>query len=170
MKRSVLTLAVLVAGLVIWNCGGSQEPGSAAAEAEPAGTTEQVATENQQPAEATPPNDLGVGPITEPMQIPETIDEQLAQKGEEIFKAKCTACHKIDEKYIGPAVRGVTKRRRPEWIMNMILAPEKMIQQDPVSKQLVIESNGAIMANQGLTEEEARAVLEYFRKLDQEQS
>jgi hypothetical protein len=30
---------------------------------------------------------------------------------------------------------------------------------------MIVENNGAIMANQNLTEEEARAVLEYFRTL-----
>jgi hypothetical protein len=50
--------------------------------------------------------------------------------------------------------------------MNMILNPEKMIQQDPIAKQLLIEANLAPMANQHLTEEQARKVLEYFRTLE----
>ena len=47
----------------------------------------------------------------------------------------------------------------------MILNPEKMIQNDPLAKELLTEFNGAPMANQNLTMEEARAVLEYFRTL-----
>jgi len=47
--------------------------------------------------------------------------------------------------------------------MNMILNPEEMIQKDPIAKQLLIDSNGAPMANQNLTEDEARSILEYFR-------
>lgn len=74
----------------------------------------------------------------------------------------------MDKKFIGPALAGVTERRSPEWIMNMILNPEEMIQKDPIAKQLMIESNMAVMANQNLTEEEARAILEYFRSLDAE--
>jgi hypothetical protein len=49
--------------------------------------------------------------------------------------------------------------------MNMILDPEDMIQKDPLAKALLIEFNGSPMANQNLTEEEARQVLEYFRTL-----
>ena len=47
--------------------------------------------------------------------------------------------------------------------MNMILNPEDMVQNDPIAKNLLIEYNGAPMANQNLTQEEARSILEYFR-------
>ncbi|NPA34271.1 MAG: cytochrome c [Chlorobi bacterium] len=154
----------LVLGITIASCGGDGGENNDGAHAEPTHQTQNTQPQGETSEEAT--NPFGVGPIQEKMDLPAEIDEQLAAKGEEIFQAKCTACHKIDEKYIGPAMKGVTERRSPEWIMNMILAPEKMIQEDPVAKQLVMESNGAIMANQGLTEEEARAVLEYFRKID----
>jgi hypothetical protein len=47
----------------------------------------------------------------------------------------------------------------------MILDPEGMVKNDPIAKQLLIDYNGSPMANQSLTEEEARAILEYFRTL-----
>lgn len=75
------------------------------------------------------------------------------------------ACHKPDKKFIGPAPKGILERRTPEWIMNMILNPEEMTQKDPLAHALLKEFNGSPMANQGLTEEEARQVLEYFRTL-----
>ena len=77
----------------------------------------------------------------------------------------CTACHRPDTKYIGPAPKGILERRSPEWIMNMILDPERMVKEDPIAKQLLIDYNGSPMANQDLTEEQARGVLEYFRTL-----
>jgi hypothetical protein len=49
--------------------------------------------------------------------------------------------------------------------MNMILNPEVMIKEDPLTEELLKEFNGAPMANQNLKEDEARAVLEYFRTL-----
>ena len=52
------------------------------------------------------------------------------------------------------------------WVMNMILAPDKMVKEDPIAKKLLQEFNGSPMANQNLTEDEARAVLEYFRTLN----
>ena len=50
--------------------------------------------------------------------------------------------------------------------MNMILNPEEMIANDPIAKQLLVEANGAPMANQHLTEEQARAILEYFHTIE----
>jgi hypothetical protein len=40
-----------------------------------------------------------------------------------------------------------------------------MVQKDPMAKKLLMEFNGSPMANQNLTEDDARAVLEYFRTL-----
>lgn len=114
---------------------------------------------------ADPMTNKGIGPVKS-LTLPAEIDLEMAKKGEEIYVAKgCTACHKPTEKYIGPAPTGVLERRSPEWIMNMILNPEEMIQKDPIAKQLLMEFNGSPMANQNLTQEEARAVLEYFRTL-----
>ena len=62
-------------------------------------------------------------------------------------------------------MKGITERRTPEWVMNMILNPEEMIKEDALAKQVMIESNMAIMANQSLTEDQARNIYEYFRTL-----
>ncbi|ARV12269.1 cytochrome C [Gilvibacter sp. SZ-19] len=109
-------------------------------------------------------NNKGVGPIKS-LTLSETIDQNMVAKGAEVFKYKCTACHKIGSKFIGPAPNGILKRRSPEWVMNMILDPEGMVNNDPLAKQLLLEYNGSPMANQNLTEDEARSILEYFRTL-----
>jgi cytochrome c len=106
----------------------------------------------------------GIGPIKS-LDFPVEINQSIADKGAAVFKAKCTACHKIGKKFIGPAPNGIFKRRSPEWVMNMILNPEEMVQKDPVARALLIKFNGSPMANQNLTEEEARSVVEYFRTL-----
>ena len=106
----------------------------------------------------------GVGPV-QSLELPAEIDEALVAKGKEVYESKCTACHKVDKKFIGPAPKDILTRRTPAWIMNMILAPDKMVAEDPIAKKLLMEFNGSPMANQNLTEEEARAVLEYFRTL-----
>ena len=106
----------------------------------------------------------GVGPVKE-FTLAAEVDQQLATTRQEIFETKCTACHKADKKFIGPAPKDILTRRNPAWVMNMILAPDKMIKEDPIAKKLLMDFNGSPMANQNLTEEEARAVLEYFRTL-----
>ncbi len=106
----------------------------------------------------------GVGPITS-ITLSEEIDQDLARTGEGIYKQYCTTCHKPYDKFIGPAPKGILERRSPEWVMNMILNPGRMIRDDQLAKDLFMEFNGSPMANQGLSEDEARAVLEYFRTL-----
>lgn len=113
---------------------------------------------------ADPMDNKGIGPVKS-VTLGATIDETMAAHGKEVYEAKCTACHKAETKFIGPAPKGILERRSPEWIMNMILNPEEMVQKDPDAKKLLMEYNGSPMANQNLTEEEARAVLEYFRTL-----
>ena len=34
----------------------------------------------------------------------------LNSHGEELFKANCASCHKPNERYVGPALQGATKR------------------------------------------------------------
>lgn len=106
----------------------------------------------------------GVGPVTS-VSLGAEIDQELATQGEGIYNQMCLACHRIGKKFIGPAPNNILKRRSPEWVMNMILNPEVMVKEDPLAKELMIEFNGSPMANQGLTEDQARAVLEYFRTL-----
>lgn len=149
-KLLILTIAVLFLAI---SCGEKQS--STNSDAEKA-ITEKVSTD--------PLQDKGVGPIKN-LKLPDTIDEAMAKTGEEVYVAKCTACHKVDKKYIGPSPVGIFERRSPEWIMNMILNPEVMIEKNEIAKQLLMEYNGAPMANQNLTEEEARAILEYFRTI-----
>ena len=60
---------------------------------------------------------------------------------------------------------GILERRTPEWTMNMILNPEEMVKVDPVAMSLFQEYMYVPMANQSLTEEEARSIVEYFRTL-----
>lgn len=107
-------------------------------------------------------NQKGLGPITK-VELGEP-DAELAKRGEEIYVLKCTACHAPDKEKLGPAPTGIFARRTPEWIMNMILNPEEMAMKDPIGRGLLMKYN-TVMANQGLSEDDARAVLEYFRTL-----
>ncbi len=106
----------------------------------------------------------GVGPVTA-VSLNAEIDPELATQGEGIYNQMCLACHRVGKKFIGPAPNNILERRSPEWVMNMILNPEVMVREDPLAKDLMIEFNGSPMANQGLTEDQARAVLEFFRTL-----
>lgn len=150
MKLKVLVFAIIAA--IITSCGGEGKKEEKVA----APVEEQKAVVE----ETDPMKDKGVGPITS-ITLGE-IDQKMADEGKAVFLAKCSACHKISKRVVGPALVGVTTRRSPEWIMNMILNPEKMVAENPTAKALLAEYV-APMANQNLTEAEARLILEYFR-------
>lgn len=165
MKQTLKILTVLFISLLI-GCGGKEDKKKEGFSYDKATPTEQTGST----VETVPPSkridlvDKGVGPIKS-LVLPAEIDQAMATHGEDVYKKMCTACHRPDKKFIGPAPLGILERRTPEWIMNMILDPEDMIQKNSLAKELLIEFNGAPMANQNLTEADARAVLEYFRTL-----
>lgn len=166
MKKTLKTIAVLIVFTIIASCGNSEKKD----EKEQVKLGDYSKQETKKEVKATSSADMidmsnkGLGPIKSVTLAPE-VDQTLAAHGQEVYNKMCTACHKPTKKFIGPAPIGVLERRSPEWIMNMILNPEEMIANDPIAKQLLIESNMAVMANQNLTEADARAVLEYFRTI-----
>lgn len=162
MKKTLKILSLLGVSLVL-SCGDGEkkntDPYQKDTPTEPAKVENKVAA-----SERVDLTNKGVGPITS-VTLSADIDQKMAAHGKDVYEKMCTACHKADKKYIGPAPSGILNRRTPEWVMNMILNPEVMIVQDPLAKDLLMEFNGAPMANQNLTEVEARAILEYFRTL-----
>lgn len=152
-KSKLAPLALMAFGLLMAGCGKPDAEGkSSQAKAKAA---------QEAPAE-DPALSKGVGPIKTLELAP--LDLALAEKGEKAFSGTCSACHKMEQRYVGPAMAGVTKRRTPEWIMNMILNPTGMTQQDPTAKALLAEYMTQMSVSS--TEEDARAILEYFRKID----
>ncbi len=168
MKLATRSLTIIFSVLLM-SCGGKEEKKKEGFSVDRTKATEK-------PVEAAPAADMtpasarielsnkGVGPITA-VTLDSEIDEALAKSGEEVYNQMCLACHRIGKKFIGPAPNGILERRSPEWVMNMILNPEGMVKEDALAKDLLMEFNGAPMANQGLTEEQARNVLEFFRTL-----
>lgn len=106
----------------------------------------------------------GIGPVTAPMTLA-PLDSALAAQGQAIFRTKCQVCHKLNERLVGPALQGVTQRRTPEYIMNMILNPAEMVQRHPDARALLAQ-HLTIMTNQNVGLQDARALLEYLRLAD----
>lgn len=161
MKLNILKIKkqfFLLASITLIGFGCSSDKGNSA---------EKTTTENKTSAPvAEAVGEHGVGPV-EQVDISGEIDQALVEKGKTIFEGKCTACHKFEERYVGPALAGVTERRNPAWIMNMIMNPQEMTEKDPVAKKLLGEYMTQ-MVNQNVTEDDARAILEYFRSVDKQ--
>ena len=151
MKKIVLSVLVIALTLIV-SCGDKSKKENV--------DQQQV---KEEVTEADPMKNKGIGPITS-VTLADEIDQDLAKEGAEVYVKMCSACHKPTKRFVGPAPIGILERRTPEWIMNMILNPDEMVQKDPIAKALLAEYLSP-MANQNLTEEQARAVLEYFRTL-----
>ncbi|RUA17015.1 MAG: cytochrome c [Flavobacteriia bacterium] len=170
MKTTIKGILLLLA-LILMGCGGKKEEEKKedgfSVQRKKAATEQPVETNTSTEVKASERVDMstkGVGPVKSVTLAPE-VDQALAATGKGIYEQMCMACHRVGKKFIGPAPNGVLERRTPEWVMNMILNPQEMVQQDPLAKDLLQEFNGSPMSNQGLTEEQARAILEYFRTL-----
>jgi cytochrome c551/c552 len=78
-------------------------------------------------------------------------------KAKLLFEAKCVSCHKFNEKLVGPPLAGITKKRKPEWIMNMILNPVEMTQKNPAAQELYRQFL-VQMTYQDVTQDDARSI------------
>lgn len=106
----------------------------------------------------------GIGPVKEKITLGQ-IDLIKAKSGEKIFTEKCTQCHKLDERYTGPALRDVTSRRTPEFILNQLLNPEEMTKRHPEVKKMLAQY-ATQMTFQNISEDDAKSILEYLRSVN----
>nr|HPH31211.1 c-type cytochrome [Chitinophagaceae bacterium] len=92
----------------------------------------------------------------------------MVDAGKATYGLKCQSCHKLtEEKLVGPGWMGVTKKRQPVWIMNMITNVDMMLEKDPEAQKL-LELCLVRMPNQNISKDEARQVIEFMRSNDGE--
>lgn len=173
--KAMITAVVLCGALALYSCSGSgsnsatsdsqapisnSDEGSASASASAASSTSSGSGIDV----TAPSNSKGVGKFTNVTIGP--LNAALAAQGKQLFETKCTACHKpTDERLVGPGLKGVTKIRTPEWIMNMMTNPSVMTQQDPVAKALLAQYQTQ-MTFQDVSDKDARAIYEFLRQND----
>jgi mono/diheme cytochrome c family protein len=156
--RPTLRAAVLLLSAALAACGGGKaDAGSAATTTSSSGASPAAGGLSDFEQKH------GIGPVTEEVKVG-PVDAALAKQGHEVFESKCSACHKADERYVGPPLGGVTERRSPTYVMNMMLNPEGMYTRHPEARKLLGEYMTQ-MPNQQLTRDDARAVMEYLRTL-----
>jgi mono/diheme cytochrome c family protein len=67
-------------------------------------------------------------------------------KGKELFNSQCAACHKLDAKMTGPALRGISSRLTNEWLYKWIRNSQEMIKSgDAEAVRVSKEYNGSVM-------------------------
>lgn len=158
--RALLVIAVLLGTI---GCGGNKSGESAATPA-PTGSSGGMAASAAPVGSETLPANLDQGPRA----AESGYDEAKAELGEKLFQTKgCSACHAFGRRVTCPDLAGVTMRRTAAWMESQILHPDLMVKQDPTARELFAKF-ALQMPKQGLTPDEAKAVIEFFKHKDHE--
>ena len=83
--------------------------------------------------------------------------------GESLFKSNCAACHKLDKKGVGPALRNVDEKYDREWLYKWIKNSQGLIKSgDSKAVALFKEYNNSVMTSfPGLSNEDIDNILSY---------
>ncbi len=89
-----------------------------------------------------------------------------AAEGEKLFQANCTACHAINDKVVGPALKDVHKRREAKWLVKWIKNSQALIKSgDPVAVQVYNENNQAVMTPfEQLSDAQVGSIVDYIKQ------
>lgn len=153
MKRKyLLTTALLLTGYLFFSACNNESQTEQKAEDTPTATeTPEVHGMEIKPGEVT---------LTTP------LNKDWVTNGKGIYDLKCQSCHKLtDERLVGPGWKGVTQKREPHWIMNMITNVDMMLEKDPEAQKL-LEQCLIRMPNQNIAKDDARQILEFMRSND----
>ncbi len=156
MKRSILATALIFSAvLFVASCsdGGSDNQSGT----ESGTTNNEAAGDNEVHGSMIQPGDV---------QLTTPLNQDWIAAGKGIYDMKCQSCHKLtDEKLVGPGWKGLTTKREPHWIMNMITNVDMMLEKDPEAQKL-LEQCLVRMPNQNISKDEARQILEFMRNND----
>lgn len=149
MRKTLLMIAVPL--LMLWGCGDGAKQRSGEAETDETTFEQQAETH---------------GAKIDNVELTTPLDPAMVHQGEEIYDLKCSSCHRLsDERLVGPGWKGVTDRRDPTWVMNMITNVDMMLAED-AEAQKMLEQCLVRMPNQNISQPEARSLLEFMRKND----
>lgn len=127
-------------------------------------STEKVDSVAQKSMQRPHKDNPGVGPIKHEVKLDDKINDSLATAGKKLYENKCSECHRLHRSATGPALAGVLEERSPQFVMNMILAPDEMIKRNAEVKAMKGQYQSE-MINLHLSKEEARQIVEYIRTL-----
>ena len=103
---------------------------------------------------------------------PEVSDsEEAISAGKSIFNANCRTCHRLDQKNVGPALRGVTERHSLDWNKRFIRNSQVLIASgDAEAIAVYNEFNQLVMPNHEFLSDDdlmnLLAYIEYGDKVD----
>ena len=91
---------------------------------------------------------------------------QSATEGAAVFKQKCTSCHALNQKVVGPALKGVNDRHPEAFLLKWIKNSQALIASgDPAAKKLFEENNKVAMTPfPELTDDNIKSILTYIKE------
>jgi mono/diheme cytochrome c family protein len=77
------------------------------------------------------------------------VDNSVAvQAGKKLFNANCAACHKLNKRAVGPALKGVSNKYDREWLYTWIKNSTAMVKSgDAQAVAIYEEYNGSVMTS-----------------------
>ena len=73
---------------------------------------------------------------------------EAIQAGKKLFNANCAACHKLNKRAVGPALRGVSAKYDKEWLYSWIKNSTAMVKSGDAQAVAVYEEyNGSVMTS-----------------------
>ena len=76
------------------------------------------------------------------------ISQELdVQAGKKLFNANCAACHKLNKKAVGPALKGVSAKYDREWLYSWIKNSAKMIKSGDAQAVAIWEEYNKVAMN-----------------------
>lgn len=94
-----------------------------------------------------------------------TLHAQDVKEGEKIFKSKCTSCHAIDRKVVGPALKGVPDTKSEEWLIKWIRNSQALIATgDAEAVKIFEEYNKSVMTSfTDLSDDQIKSVIAFIK-------
>ena len=74
--------------------------------------------------------------------------DEAVQAGKKLFNANCAACHKLNKRAVGPALRGISSKYDREWLYSWIKNSTAMVKSgDAQAVAIYEEYNGSVMTS-----------------------
>ncbi|MCU0423945.1 MAG: c-type cytochrome [Bacteroidia bacterium] len=88
-----------------------------------------------------------------------------AAEGEKLFNANCTSCHALNEKVVGPALKGVNEKYDEAWLLKWIRNSQALIKSgDAKAIKIYNEYNQSVMTSfEQLSDDQIKSILAYIK-------
>ncbi|MCS7297175.1 MAG: cytochrome c [Bacteroidia bacterium] len=93
--------------------------------------------------------------------------QSASDQGKTLFNQRCAACHKLEQKLIGPPLARISERRSEEWFIKFVSNSQALIQSgDPQAVAVYKEYNQQVMPPfPDLSEADLKAIWTYVNSV-----